>query len=202
MFNILQNNLKKCFLASTSENSSEKKSNSSISQKSSDIIDYSNTSAKSGENNKQHSIESIEMSKKNSTVSRRKENATTCSLNRLSILSTESDKRSSESVEILSSRSATNTECTNSPDSDLNSLSTSVDIKANSESVEVLPDSLVTSPSSVEVLGDWKSDESPHMSPMDEKIIESSIAPILNETTDVSYYNEAFNDGGTKNFFH
>ncbi|XP_020292159.1 TATA element modulatory factor isoform X2 [Pseudomyrmex gracilis] len=95
-------------------------------------------------------------------------------------ISSESDKKSFESVEILGSQS--NTDCTTTPDSDptsaTNSLSPSVvGIKVNSESVEILPDSLVTSPSSVEVLGDWKSDSSPYLSPIDPKNSESS--PIL-----------------------
>ncbi|XP_011881931.1 PREDICTED: TATA element modulatory factor-like [Vollenhovia emeryi] len=91
-------------------------------------------------------------------------------------VSSESDKKSLESLEILGSRS--NTDCTTTPESDLNSLSPSVvDIKVNSESVEILPDSLVTSPSSVEILGDWKSDSSPYLSPIDPKNLESS--PVL-----------------------
>jgi len=94
-------------------------------------------------------------------------------------ISSESDKKSLESVEILGSQS--NTDCTTTPESDpnsvTNSLSPVVDIKVNSESVEVLPDSLVTSPSSVEILGDWKSDSSPYLSPIDPKNSESS--PVL-----------------------
>ncbi|XP_012533075.1 TATA element modulatory factor [Monomorium pharaonis] len=91
-----------------------------------------------------------------------------------------SDKKSLESVEILGSQS--NTDCTTTPESDLNSVTNSlspsvVDIKVNSESVEILPDSLVTSPSSVEILGDWKSDSSPFLSPIDQKNSESY--PIL-----------------------
>lgn len=95
-------------------------------------------------------------------------------------VSSESDKKSLESVEILGSQS--NTDCTTTPDSDLNSVTNSlspslIGIKVNSESVEILPDSLVTSPSSVEVLGDWKSDSSPYLSPIDPKNSESS--PVL-----------------------
>ncbi|EZA61630.1 TATA element modulatory factor [Ooceraea biroi] len=95
-------------------------------------------------------------------------------------VSSESDKKSLESVEILGSES--NTDCTTTPESDPNSVSNSlspsvVDIKVNSESVEILPDSLVTSPSSVEVLGDWKSDSSPYLSPIDPKNSESP--PVL-----------------------
>lgn len=95
-------------------------------------------------------------------------------------VSSESDKKSLESVEILGSQS--NTDCTTTPESDPNSVSNSispsvVDIKVNSESVEILPDSLVTSPSSVEVLGDWKSDSSPYLSPIDPKNSELSAVP-------------------------
>lgn len=93
-------------------------------------------------------------------------------------ISCESDKKSLESVEILGSQS--NTDCTTTPESDPNSISNSlspVGIKVNSESVEILPDSLVTSPSSVEVLGDWKSDSSPFLSPIDPK--SSELSPVL-----------------------
>ncbi|XP_011883828.1 PREDICTED: uncharacterized protein LOC105570978 [Vollenhovia emeryi] len=91
-------------------------------------------------------------------------------------VSSESDKKRLESLEILGSRS--NTDCTTRLESDLNLLSPSVvDIKVNSESVEILPDSLVTSPSSVEILGDWKSDSSPYLSPIDPKNLES--LPVL-----------------------
>lgn len=96
--------------------------------------------------------------------------------NRLSFVSPENDKKSLESVEILGSRS--NTEYTTSPDSDSCSVSNlaspTTGTKVNSESVEILPDSLVTSPSSVEVLGDWKSDTSPYLSPIDQKNSDSS----------------------------
>ncbi|KYN13069.1 TATA element modulatory factor [Trachymyrmex cornetzi] len=92
-------------------------------------------------------------------------------------VSSESDKKSLESVEILGSQS--NTDCTTTPESDPNSVTNSlspsvIDIKVNSESVEILPDSLVTSPSSVEILGDWKSDSSPYLSPIDQKNLDSS----------------------------
>lgn len=108
----------------------------------------------------------------NKIVSRKKEqhlDTNRHSLNRLSILSAESDKKSSESVEILS----LSTDCTNSPDSDFNSQSiTSLDCsgqKLNSESVEV-----VTSPSSID---DGLTDDDPYASPLDEKIFETSITP-------------------------
>ncbi|CAK9796758.1 TATA element modulatory factor [Anthophora plagiata] len=98
--------------------------------------------------------------------------------NRLSIVSPENDKKSLESVEVLGSRS--NTDCTTTPESDGSSVSnlpssSAAGTKVNSESVEVLPDSLVTSPSSVEVLGDWKSDSSPYLSPMEPRNSELSL---------------------------
>nr|XP_033335751.1 TATA element modulatory factor isoform X1 [Megalopta genalis]XP_033335752.1 TATA element modulatory factor isoform X1 [Megalopta genalis]XP_033335753.1 TATA element modulatory factor isoform X1 [Megalopta genalis]XP_033335754.1 TATA element modulatory factor isoform X1 [Megalopta genalis] len=91
-------------------------------------------------------------------------------VNKISSASLETDKRSVDSVEILGSRSST--DCTTTPESDCNSIDNSaspsvVGTKLNSESVEILPDSLVTSPSSVEILGDWKSDSSPYLSPVD-----------------------------------
>lgn len=179
------------FIASISENTSEKQDPSS---KADDV----STSAKSSENLRPNFLEASETNKKSGIVTRKKENKTNYSLNRLSILSAESDKKSSESVEVLGSQS----DCTNSPDSDINSLSVSVDLKANSESVEVLPDSLVTSPSSVEVLCEWKSDESPYMSPMDEKLFETSVTPTPGETMDISFYNESSLDGGNKKFIY
>ncbi|XP_015175996.1 PREDICTED: TATA element modulatory factor-like isoform X2 [Polistes dominula] len=106
------------------------------------------------------------------------EELTTCNtLNRISVISSDSDKKSLESVEILGSQS--NTDCTTTPESDGNSVSDSigpcgVGLKVNSESVEILPDSLVTSPSSVEILGEWKSDSSPNLSPIEQKHSESS----------------------------
>ncbi|XP_076292494.1 TATA element modulatory factor [Lasioglossum baleicum] len=89
------------------------------------------------------------------------------------LVSSENDKKSLESVEILGSRS--NTDCTTTPELDSSSIGDSASpsgvgansTKLNSESVEILPDSLITSPSSVEILGDWKSDSSPYLSPVD-----------------------------------
>ncbi|XP_014210575.1 TATA element modulatory factor [Copidosoma floridanum] len=142
------------------------------------------TSAKWLEESRPSPVETSDTSKKNnSVVSRKKEQpGASHSLNRLSILSAESDKKSSESCEILSP----STDGTNSPDSDVNSLSAAMGQKADSESVEVLPDSLVTSPSSVEVLSDWKSDEDSYMSPMDDKMLETSITPTPDDTPDTS----------------
>lgn len=144
-------------------------------------------SNKSSEEIRPSSLESTE-SKKTTVIPRRKDPSTSHSFNRLSVVSAESDRKSSESVEVLGSQS----DYTNSPDSDVNSLSVSVGLKANSESVEVLPDSLMTSPSSVEVLAD----ESPFMSPMDEKMFETSVTPTPGEGMDTSFLNESSIDGG------
>ncbi|XP_043280220.1 TATA element modulatory factor [Venturia canescens] len=125
----------------------------------------------------------------------------TCPLvNRASIVSSGSDKKSSESVEILDSRSNTNT---STPDSEITSPSISTnptqhDTKRNSDSVEILPDSLVTSPSSVEILGDSKSendDDSPlFLSTIDRSIDctgipkESVVSKFGDSSSDVSPY--------------
>ncbi|XP_026671613.1 TATA element modulatory factor isoform X2 [Ceratina calcarata] len=95
---------------------------------------------------------------------------------RLSFVSPDNDKKSLESVEILGSRSTT--DCTTTPESDGSSVSNPASpsvavMKGNSESVEIMTDSLVTSPSSVEILGNWKSDSSPYLSP-DQRYSESS----------------------------
>ncbi|XP_033186917.2 TATA element modulatory factor isoform X1 [Bombus vancouverensis nearcticus] len=91
--------------------------------------------------------------------------------NKLSFVSPENDKKSSESIEILGSRS--NTDCTTTPE--LDGSPSAKGTKVNSESIEVLPDSMVTSPSSgVEVLEDWKSDTSPYLSPMEQRHSDSS----------------------------
>ncbi|XP_012139499.1 TATA element modulatory factor [Megachile rotundata] len=103
-------------------------------------------------------------------VSEHNSNSESSSSIKLSFLSPGSDKKSLENVEILGSRS--NTNCTTTPESERSSLSnlaspSTMGTKVNSESVEVLPDSLVTSPSSVEILGEWKSDSSPYISPVE-----------------------------------
>ncbi|XP_033215699.1 TATA element modulatory factor isoform X2 [Belonocnema kinseyi] len=119
------------------------------------------------------------------------------SLKRVSVISCESDKRSSDSVEILGSQPST--DCTTTPESEVNSASQSSPSfsgpKVNSESVEILAESPVTSPSSVEVLGDWKSDTSPFFSPTDEKHFKSSSSDrasstieILENESDISPY--------------
>ena len=96
-------------------------------------------------------------------------------INRVSIVSSESDKKSSESVEILDSDSSSNnTDCTTTPESDITSASistsaTPVDTKRNSESVEILADSSVsvTSPSCIDIRRDSKTDSvSPFPSPI------------------------------------
>ncbi|XP_034948733.1 TATA element modulatory factor [Chelonus insularis] len=123
-------------------------------------------------------------------------------INRVSIVSSESDKKSSESVEILGSRSATSTNCTTTPDSEVVSPSDSLspstlDPKKNSDSVEVLPDSLVTSPSSVEILADGSKTESPFLSPMSfyhespdaaTSSIEPESSSIQDSSSDISPY--------------
>lgn len=88
---------------------------------------------------------------------RQKERPSSFLSNRLSVISCDSGKNSSESVEILGNSSGTG--CTTTPDSELTSIgqsvstsSSTVGTKQTSESVEVLPDSL-TSPSSIEILG-------------------------------------------------
>ncbi|XP_057672471.1 TATA element modulatory factor-like [Diorhabda carinulata] len=90
----------------------------------------------------------------NTNTVKRREKQTTSKSNRLSVLSAESGKNSSESADIITC----STECT-SPDSEMlsagHSISTSssaLGLQPTSDSVEVLGDSL-TSPSSVEVIG-------------------------------------------------
>lgn len=77
-------------------------------------------------------------------------------------------ERSSESVEVLGNSSETIT--TDSIEFSRSSSSSVMCLKVNqSESVEILPGSSLTSPSSVEILGDWKSDGSPYLSPTSEQ---------------------------------
>ncbi|KAG5885462.1 hypothetical protein JTB14_037043 [Gonioctena quinquepunctata] len=89
------------------------------------------------------------------SVVKRRERPTNSQVNRLSAVSGESGKNSSESVDIVTC----STECTTSPESDLLSLGQSVSTSSSalglqpaSDSVEILGNSL-TSPSSVEVIG-------------------------------------------------
>ncbi|XP_016915458.2 TATA element modulatory factor isoform X3 [Apis cerana] len=136
------------------------------------IVEYSSKEMKDI-NNK---IKDVKMKSEDKETQEYDSDSPVSTSNRLSFVSPENDKKSLESVEILGSRS--NTECTTSPDSDSCSVSNltspATGTKVNSESVEILPDSLVTSPSSVEVLGDWKSDTSPYLSPIDQKNSDSS----------------------------
>ncbi|XP_015510965.2 TATA element modulatory factor isoform X1 [Neodiprion lecontei] len=115
-----------------------------------------------------------EDSKKISVIRRQELNSANRVTNRTSVVSSESDMKSSDSVEILGSRSSPCTDCTTTPESDLYSFgqstgSSAVGTKINSDSVEILPDnsSLTTSPGSVEILGEWKSESSPFVSPDD-----------------------------------
>lgn len=89
-------------------------------------------------------------------VVKRRERPNSFHSNRLSVISCDSGKNSSESVEVIG---GSGTGCTTTPDSELTSIGQSVSTssstlgtKQTSESVEVLPDSL-TSPSSIEILG-------------------------------------------------
>ncbi|XP_023316610.1 TATA element modulatory factor isoform X2 [Trichogramma pretiosum] len=186
--------------ASISHNISGNQNNSTkLCEQKNDIY----TSAKSTEAKKPHDSDISETNKKYDVVLRLNENLsntitnTSHSVHRLSVLSIESDKRSSESVEILSMQSDTNTDCTTSPDSDMHSLSISMGQKIHSESVEVIPDSL-TSPSSVEILTDWKSDESPHASPLEERPFETSTTPISGQSIEVAALIESSIDGDVK----
>ena len=136
---------------------------------------------------KKDSKPSSEIEKRSSDVKKTELQADYC-LKRISVISCESDKRSSESVEILGSQPST--DCTTTPESEVNSVSQSLspsfpDTKFNSESVEILPDSSVTSPSSVEVLGDWKSDSSPFLSPVEQKHFKSSSCDRASSAIDV-----------------
>ncbi|XP_066595257.1 TATA element modulatory factor-like [Prorops nasuta] len=103
------------------------------------------------------------------------------------------DKNSCEGDDTISNQ--TNSDCTTTPESISHSISDSVSPstigpKGNSESVEILPDSSVTSPSSVEIISDWKSDYSPYLSPTEVKNLESpsgaerseSITPCVEES--------------------
>ncbi|XP_044736036.1 TATA element modulatory factor [Chrysoperla carnea] len=97
-------------------------------------------------------IETLSNEEKLPPVIKRKEKSNSAYCNRLSIISSESGRNSSDSVEILGS---SDTGCTSTPDSEMisygHSLSTSSSGLRNSDSVEIIPDSL-TSPSSIEVL--------------------------------------------------
>lgn len=101
------------------------------------------------ENNEDENLESAASSDSTPAVKHREMEPGNID-NRVSIVSTDSDRKSSESVEVVNG----GTGCTTSPESEALSISTSSALgsKQTSDSVEVLPNSL-TSPSSVEVLG-------------------------------------------------
>ncbi|XP_046737383.1 TATA element modulatory factor isoform X2 [Diprion similis] len=125
---------------------------------------------------RRHSSEETmpEDSKKISVIRRQELNSANRITNRTSVVSSGSDMKSSDSVEILGSRSSPGTDCTTTPESDIHSFghstgSSGAGTKINSDSVEILPDnsSLTTSPSSVEILNEWNSESSPFVSPDD-----------------------------------
>ncbi|KAK7866995.1 hypothetical protein R5R35_006861 [Gryllus longicercus] len=120
--------------------------------------------------------------------------------NRLSVISSESDKKSSESVEVLGSASSEGgSGCTTSPESDLPLLSPEMSasssftglklsaLASSPESVEVIPDT----PSSVEILCDESNGRtsettmsSPHMSPGDPPAPPNSLAVLAQNVLD------------------
>lgn len=126
-------------------------------------------------------VELLGDNKTSSTVLiRHKERPNSFYLNRLSVISSESGKNSSESVEVLGE-----TGCTTTPESEVTSAAYSISTSSSaqggkpaSDSVEVLPDSL-TSPSSVEIINSEATNshrlsqvtdeefESPFQSPID-----------------------------------
>jgi len=110
--------------------------------------------------------------------------ATGCRYNRLSVISSESDKKSSESVEVLGSASSEGgSGFTTSPETDLPQISPEMSVSSSAtglglsveasspDSVEVIPDT----PSSVEIIGEESSgrasrttmSSSPYISPDD-----------------------------------
>ncbi|GLV42283.1 uncharacterized protein CBL_03020 [Carabus blaptoides fortunei] len=117
---------------------------------------------------------------------RRRERPNSYYLNRLSVISSESGKNSSESVEVLGPNSGTG--CTTTPDSEVtsaaHSISTSssaIGVRPCSDSVEVLPDSL-TSPSSVEILGSEATNSHRLSQITDEEFVSPFQSPIDNLT--------------------
>jgi hypothetical protein len=120
-------------------------------------------------------------------VVKRRDKPSSSFTNRLSVISSESGKNSSESVELITC----STECTTSPESELlsgeHSISTSSSARAKqtSESVEVLADSL-TSPSSVEIINsdsvDCKNlDE--FASPLESPLADEEASPCVEKTS-------------------
>nr|XP_023013211.1 TATA element modulatory factor [Leptinotarsa decemlineata]XP_023013212.1 TATA element modulatory factor [Leptinotarsa decemlineata]XP_023013213.1 TATA element modulatory factor [Leptinotarsa decemlineata]XP_023013214.1 TATA element modulatory factor [Leptinotarsa decemlineata] len=119
-------------------------------------------------------------------IVRRSDKLTTSQINRLSGISGESGKNSSESVDILTC----STECT-SPDSDLLSLGQSISTSSSalgsqpgSDSVEIIGDSL-TSPSSVEVIGS-SSTSSRRQSQLTDEFVSPLLSPWSEEKSSVS----------------
>ncbi|XP_048514067.1 TATA element modulatory factor isoform X2 [Athalia rosae] len=115
-----------------------------------------------------NNISGFDVSKRNAIIGRAEPNTVSCMTSRSSIISAESDIKSSESVEVLGSRSSPDTECTTTPESEAYSVGVSTGSRMNSDSVEILADcsSLTTSPSSVEILGEWKCTDSSIISPV------------------------------------
>ncbi|EFA00297.1 TATA element modulatory factor [Tribolium castaneum] len=120
-------------------------------------------------------------------VVKRPEKTQSSIINRLSAISNESGKNSSESVELITC----STECTTSPESELlsgeHSISTSSSAvaKQTSESVEIIADSL-TSPSSVEIIGSDSIDcknQDEFASPMESPIAEEEASPCAEKNT-------------------
>lgn len=105
----------------------------------------------------------------------RKSNSNSCATHRNS---TGSDRRSLESVEVLGSES-----------SSIDTCASSVHLKINSDSVEILPDGSATSPSSVEVLDDCQSDS--YLSPMEHRDFEEDEAsPTMEESATLNEVQE------------
>ncbi|XP_034250981.1 TATA element modulatory factor isoform X2 [Thrips palmi] len=137
----------------------------------------------------------------------RSQNRNSFSNNRLSVISSESDRRSSDSVEILGS-----TSCTASPDSDLptslsaSSLASSVGFRPVSigspDSVEVIAESSESYSASVEVLGSHSSSTSlcsPLEPPLDRPCPSSdnlaspdSVEIVPEEDDDVSFADDSY----------
>lgn len=114
-------------------------------------VDVDSSGEHSQENTSHSTSPTASKSEEHNPPSKLDDKLSRAHLNRLSIISSESGKYSSDSVEVLGSQSLKTT-----PDSDIVSSnlsnSSSTGFKVNSESIEILPDSL-TSPSSIECLG-------------------------------------------------
>lgn len=128
----------------------------------------------------------LELVGENKVPVRRRERPNSFYLNRLSVISSESGKNSSESVEVLGPNSGTG--CTTTPDSEVTSAAHSISTSSSalgvrpcSDSVEVLPDSL-TSPSSVEILGSEATNSHRLSQITDEEFVSPFQSPIDNLT--------------------